>query len=181
MYFAGSMRLLNAANRLQVEGCGSEMLQIVCKWDIFWGKGPGYRQLGGAGGAAEPGTGNIYIYIYWEYLRIIIWPLSPQFPQMSTVRHLLSSPTLWSRDSHFGRLRVNQSIHTQQYPQKPPMNQLAIMYLSNVIKPSTTGFCPFLFLSFLHNSCLHVAALNDGQLRAKVGQHDGLRAISLYT
>ena len=46
-----------------MEGCGSEMLQIVCKWDIFLGKGPGYRQLGGAGGAAEPGTGNIYIYI----------------------------------------------------------------------------------------------------------------------
>ena len=29
--------------------------------------------------------------------------------------------------------------------------------------------------------CLHVAALNDGQLRAKVGQCDGLWAISLDT
>ena len=148
------------------------MLQIACKWDIFGGKDRGTVNWGERGVLPnrEPGT-----YI----LRIIIWPLPPQFPHMSTVRHLLSRPTLWSRDSHFGRLRVNQSIPNNLYPQKPPMNQLAIMYLSNVIKPSTTGFFAFLFLSFLPNSCLHVAALNDGQLRAKVGQHDGLRAISL--
>lgn len=157
------------------------MLQIACKWDIFLGEGSGYRQLGGAGGAAEPGTGNTHIYIY--ILRISENNHLATFTPVSSNEH---GPTL-SVKSHpvepgFPLRKTScKSIHTQHYPQKPPMNQLAIMYLSNVIKPSTTGFCPFLFLSFLPNSCLHVAALNDGQLRAKVGQHDGLRAISLYT
>ena len=47
-----------AANRLQVEGCGSEMLQIACKWETFLGEGVApYHWVGEE--ATELGTGNI--------------------------------------------------------------------------------------------------------------------------
>ena len=62
--------LQNAANRLQVEACGSEMLQIACKLEAVTLKCCNSMQMGdlggnwgtiplGEGGTTEPGTGHI--------------------------------------------------------------------------------------------------------------------------